>query len=130
MENNDYFLSTLHSSIDSIVKNIQLIEQDVRKLVVDKNISLNERWDLFCKFAIECNRAKYYSVYSFENKNFQNYLDDRNFERDVEIDIDWELDNYFEMMEETHSEEQIRRDIIEVKEECLTNFIYSYYNCR
>ncbi len=129
MENNEYLLNDYHNQIDYITKQIKLIENQVRELVINKDISLDERWDLFCKFANECNRAKCYSVYSFKNRNFQTHLDSKEIERDMEVDIDWELDNYSELTDEDCSEEQIQRDIAEVKEECLENFIYSYYNC-
>ena len=128
-ENKEYFLSNLYGSIDNIVKDIKLIEERVKGLVVDKDISLDERWALFCKFATKCNEDKDNSLYHFTNKHFDNYIDGREFNKYEDIDIDWELDNYFEEFEDDMNEEELTQNIIEVKEQCLKDFVYSYcYN--
>jgi hypothetical protein len=122
---------SLNKQIDYIVKDIQSLEEKVKEVVVNHEFDLDSRWNIFCKFAIEFNRAKRYSVYTFKNQHFQNYLDSKEIYRNEEIDIDGELDNYFEFYcdEEEVSIEELNSNVNQVKEECLTNFIYSYYNC-
>lgn len=130
MENNKkYWLYKLDATVSQITKDIDDLEKQMRLLVVDKDIPLDERWELFCKFAKECNRANLSNPFEFENKNFQKYLDSRQFNRYEDVDIAWELDTYYEWFFDDTLEENLLNDLKEVKEECLNKFIYSYnYN--
>ena len=121
---------SLNKQIDSIVRDIESLRLKIKEIVVNEEFDLDSRWNIFCQFATQCNRAKCYSVYTFKNKHFQNHLDSREFNRNEEVDIDWELDNYFEFYydNEELSLEELEANIAQVKEECLINFIYSYSN--
>lgn len=131
MENKDYLIATYQNRINRITLDIEELEKDIKIFVTNIDIPLEDRWDLFCKFAKDCNRANQSNPFEFQNKNFQKYLDNREFNRYEDVDIDWELDNYYEWFcdEEGVLDENLQLDIIEVKEECLNKFIYSYnYN--
>jgi len=123
-------LISLNKQIDSIVKDIESLRLKVKEVVVNEEFDLDSRWNIFCQFATQCNRANCNSVYTFNNEHFQNYLDSREINRNEDVDIDSELDNYFEFYcdEDEISIEQLEVNRTEVKEECLTNFIYSYSN--
>lgn len=123
-------VQALRAAIDIIESYKQTIKKELKLAVVDKTISLEERWDLFIDSKLGSHSSYYHEPDGLNWGNISLY-DDFYYERYQTIKVDEWLDRLHDKVNDDEDEEgddKFTFDEVAFKEYFLKNFIYSFDN--